>query len=461
MAMSPVLKLSKASTAGRRPAPASRRSQRGAASLVVVMLLFFLMALVAAYASRNLIFEQRTSANQYRYTQAFEAAEAGLNWALAQLNGGRIDANCVATGDLNATSFRARYIEDIDAQGRMTIKTRTPAPGAETVLLPSCVFDPSVNDWACNCPADAAPSLPAVAASALPRPMFSVRLEYLNPAPGTRRDAIRLVSVGCSRLDASCLSANPRAPGGDAMAVLSTVVALRSAMSTIPGAALTARGSVDGGAGPLRLVNNDVESGGLTVLAGGAVAGGVFAISLPGTPPEASIIATDARLGSHASGTRMFNAYFGMSPDMHRTQPGAVVLNCATGCDAAAVNAELARNPGKALWLLGDLEVDGNIGASPVAGGLAASEQAAARPALLVVTGNVNMTAGEVHGAIYSRAANWNRGAGNTQVFGALLAEGQFSGAGAQEVVYDAGVLAELRTRTGSFVRVPSGWRDF
>ena len=65
--------------------------QRGAAALVVVMMLFFIMSLVAAYASRNLIFEQRTSANNYRSTQAFEAAEAGLEWAIAMLNGGRID----------------------------------------------------------------------------------------------------------------------------------------------------------------------------------------------------------------------------------------------------------------------------------------------------------------------------------------------------------------------------------
>ena len=52
------------------------------------MLLFFIISLVAAYAGRNLIFEQKTSANQYRATQAFEAAEAGLEWALAMLNGG-------------------------------------------------------------------------------------------------------------------------------------------------------------------------------------------------------------------------------------------------------------------------------------------------------------------------------------------------------------------------------------
>ncbi|MBK7062382.1 MAG: hypothetical protein IPH51_18705 [Rubrivivax sp.] len=35
-----------------------------------MMVLFFIMSLVAAYTSRNLIFEQRTSANQLRSTQA-------------------------------------------------------------------------------------------------------------------------------------------------------------------------------------------------------------------------------------------------------------------------------------------------------------------------------------------------------------------------------------------------------
>ena len=44
--------------------------QRGAATLAVVALLFFIVSLVAAYTNRNLIFEQRTSGNQFRATQA-------------------------------------------------------------------------------------------------------------------------------------------------------------------------------------------------------------------------------------------------------------------------------------------------------------------------------------------------------------------------------------------------------
>ena len=55
-----------------------RRRQRGVAALVITVLLFFTMLLASVYLNRNLVFEQRSSANQYRATQAFEAAEAGL-----------------------------------------------------------------------------------------------------------------------------------------------------------------------------------------------------------------------------------------------------------------------------------------------------------------------------------------------------------------------------------------------
>ncbi|MCK7493803.1 MAG: PilX N-terminal domain-containing pilus assembly protein [Comamonadaceae bacterium] len=72
----------------------TRRRQRGAASLVVVLVLFLVVSLVAAYTSRNLIFEQRTGINQYRSTQALEAAEAGLEWTIQMLNAGLIDTAC-------------------------------------------------------------------------------------------------------------------------------------------------------------------------------------------------------------------------------------------------------------------------------------------------------------------------------------------------------------------------------
>ena len=85
-----------------------RLLQRGAASLIVVMLLFFVLSLTAAYTSRNLIFEQKTSANQSRSTAAFEAAEAGIEWTLAMLNGGTVSDACANL--VGGTSFQQRYV---------------------------------------------------------------------------------------------------------------------------------------------------------------------------------------------------------------------------------------------------------------------------------------------------------------------------------------------------------------
>ena len=60
------------------PPPKKRRIGRILVLLLVVVVLFFILALVTAYAGRNLIFEQRTSVNNMRATQAFEAAEASM-----------------------------------------------------------------------------------------------------------------------------------------------------------------------------------------------------------------------------------------------------------------------------------------------------------------------------------------------------------------------------------------------
>ena len=55
--------------------PTQREQQRGAATLVVVMVLFLIMALLAAYANRSLVFEQRIANGYYRASLAQEMAE--------------------------------------------------------------------------------------------------------------------------------------------------------------------------------------------------------------------------------------------------------------------------------------------------------------------------------------------------------------------------------------------------
>ena len=96
----------------RPPHPLAPR--RGIAALTVVMILFFVMAMVAAYTNRNLVFEQRISANSYRSNRALEAADAGVEWAVAMLNAGRVDANCQATNNNAFGDFRSRYLVEAD-----------------------------------------------------------------------------------------------------------------------------------------------------------------------------------------------------------------------------------------------------------------------------------------------------------------------------------------------------------
>ena len=77
-------------------------------------MLFFILAMVTAYAGRNLIFEQRTSVNNQRAAQAFEAAESGLDMAIGLLSGGRVDAQCTSTNDVAQNTFRQRHLTQND-----------------------------------------------------------------------------------------------------------------------------------------------------------------------------------------------------------------------------------------------------------------------------------------------------------------------------------------------------------
>lgn len=425
-----------------------RRAQRGVASLIVVMALFFIVSLVAAYTSRNLIFEQRTSANQYRSTQAFEAAEAGLEWALAQVNGGRVGATCLAAGATAAdTSFRQRYLA-IAADGQVTPRLRSNGTG----LWPSCVFNGT--DWICDCPTDAAPAL-SMPNGAGVFPAFRVRFSAVTGAPP---GVIRIESNGCTRLDDNCLDFPAQAAAGEGRATVSALVALKAAVTTPPAAALTARLNLDMGGAELAAYNTDPAAGGVTIQAGGNVnQAGLVLRSTPGTPAALSVIANDAGLAPPDDLTlpitgaeRFFAGVFGVRRDSYRDQPAARVLTCPiAGCDAATLRDAVMMNPGRAVWVQGDLLLDsaGDIGT-------------AAAPVSLVVTGAVTFSAGgvRVFGLLYSQGGAWS---GTGEVHGATVVESTLTGAAAPVLVYDAAILSRLRLTQGSFVRLPGGWRDF
>ena len=415
--------------------------QRGAATLVFTLALFFAMVLVVAYVNRNLVFEQRSATNQVRATQAFEAAEAGLEWAQAQLNAtGRIGADCRPSADAADTSFRERFL----AYGAADA-TFTPATWLQgSVAVPrgaACVR--ATAGWSCSCPDAGAPTLAAPAGPAA-APAFAVRFLATGVA-----GIVRVRATGCSALGGAC--APGAAAPSDATAQTDVALGLLPGLKTPPAAALTVRGSLDAGSAALGAHHANVATGGIAIRTGGALTAPLARISGPaGSVTEDAFVANDSTLAA-LDPAAFFVAHFGMPMAAWTAQPVVGTVTCGSDCGAAL---QAAIGPGVSdplIHVQGDLRLDGpQVLGTPQ------------RPVLIVVDGAAQLRgAVTVHGLLYARSLRWDDGTAGAQVRGATLVEGDYRGNGAPDFTFDATVLALLKGRTGSFARVNGSWRDF
>lgn len=418
--------------------------QRGAAALAVTLLLFFAMCLVAACAGRGLMFEQRASTHQYRAAQAFEAAEAGIDWAIAQLNQPRrIDGQCLPSADTTNTSFRERYLHLQPDTGRL-------APvgwmsGTATVALqPTCVH--TAAGWSCQCPSNGWPSIAEVAPDdGMPHPAFTVQLSA-ETSPGV----IRIISTGCSSAEGPC---RPGAAGRpDATSRLQVLVGLLPGLRVVPTAPLTAKGSVDVGAAALGVHNPDAASGGLTVRTGGDLIGSSLRLSTaPGGVASGSVSAHDAMLAAIDS-SHLFATHFGLDPANWGTHAAVQTMRCPTECSAQVAAAIDSVAANRMVSIAGNARLAG-----PVTLG------SATQPVVVVVGGTLTLSgAVTLHGLVYANDLRWDDASSpQAQVRGALISATNYRGNGTPDLHYDAAVLGALQRHTGSFARVPGSWRDF
>ena len=415
------------------------RQQRGAAALVVTTLLFFAMVLVTLFVNRNLVFEQHASANQYRATQAFEAAEAGAEWALAQLaNLQRLGPDCEPAADATATPFRSRYLNQASA----TFVPRTWNNGsAAAPLQPTCVH--SSTGWNCNCPASSAPVLSAPAGEG-PFPAFS--LQFMA---GDKAGSVRVVSTGCTRLAGACRVGS--ANSADATARVEVTVALLAGLRTPPAAALTTRGSVDADSASFGAHNADPATG-VAIHAGSSITAGLARLSgAAGAPLSNALLSNDAGLTS-PSADRFFAAWFGLDKERWKNQPAVKRIVCSSDCSATLEAAIAAVDGSALLWIDGDLALDGPIT-------LGSPE----RPIVLVVTGAARLRGAiTFHGLLYAASLQWDDTlAPGALLRGAAVSEAGYSGNGSPDFVYDRHALELLQTRSGTFTLVNGSWRDF
>ena len=373
-------------------------SQHGASTIALALLLSFVALLSVVFTHRSVVFEARSSLNQYRAAQAREAAEAGLAWALAQLNNSTpIGDDCRPSPDAAATAFRERSVAAMRA---------------------TCSADDSA--WSCRCAGSGEPDGNTSLA-------FAIHLAETDFPGVLHLQARGLASGSRSQMQVRL----GRLPGLD----------------TLPAAALTVRGPATFGGGAFGVHHTDPASGGLTLHSGAATPSLPLQLSsTPGTPVSTSVLDSDPALAA-LTPAGLFASLFRMDQASWRAQPMVHELDCSQACDGTLAEAATRH---QLLWLRGGLRLD-----TPLTLGTAQ------RPVLLVADGPIELNGSAViHGLVYGTHASWADAAGTT-ILGAVVLEGALQASGSTQIHHHLAVLQALRQHTGSYARVAGSWRDF
>jgi len=130
------------------PEPKFRRRNRGVATLAISLIILVLFTIISFASNRQTIVEIQASANQYLHTQAFEAAQSGLEAALAALNDKVTVSNFCGT----TATFRSSCIKDAGAgfvganSFNVTLDAQT-VPGTSRTTYTYSIANPTASNF--------------------------------------------------------------------------------------------------------------------------------------------------------------------------------------------------------------------------------------------------------------------------------------------------------------------------
>jgi hypothetical protein len=359
----------------------------------------------------------------------------------------------VPSTDVANNSFRQRYINQDSAGVYFPVTWAQPGATVPPSLSMTCYKD-STGVLACSCPSNGAAALAPPAGASI---AFSVSLANYpdNIVDGSKKrpGVVRLMVTGCSNFGAECY-VSPNLSSADASAKVWLDVALLSGLASPPVAALSVTGNVTSTVA--LTVSNTEASSGITVHSGGSVgtAGGSQFFPPPGTSGD-GIIHDDMALHDIAANGKLFLGVFGMPVATYGYQPAAYRLaNCAAAaCTPVSLANAIANNPGRIVFVDGDLMVDaiGLTLGSPT------------QPVLLIVNGQLNLTGAGVtiNGMVYANRFNWASTATNSLITGAVIVNGDFSADANANIVYNSAMLNLINMSYGSLVRIPGSWTNW
>lgn len=440
----------------------TRQSQQGAAALAVALLLLFGMTVTAFFGNRGMIFEQRTSANQYRSTKAFEVAEAGLEWAVARIND---------------ESFAATQPSCLPGAGTDTLAERylvrnstgfTWTSGVRHLL--ACRID-SAGAVNCTCPMPG--TAPSFANTFDTEPRFLV--EFLE---GPDPTLVRILSRGCTNAGTAC-----ELGGGtpDASAIVTALYKIKPAFPGAPGAGLIT-GAAANVLGNLTVINKDPISKGITVNSGAVVSldGSTSVITLDGTPPRASVLDNDPALrdlaNADANGELFFRSFLNEGFTDYKASAKTWVITSGScgaysgrctqctgnaGSCGQAVSDAWKNNNVERFW--SDVNIDFATNNYPSG---QSTHGTSNRPLVIASSANIGFNgATTAYGLFYAATASADAnyvspGNGNATVYGAIVSRSNFDkGTGNLRLIYD-GSLFDPSKQPLLLVRVPGSWRD-
>ena len=428
----------------KRRTPAAAHGQQGAATLVVVMVLFLVMALLAAYANRSLMFEQRIASSYARASLAQEVAEGGIEWAVAQLNGPAIDASCKPTATAGQR-FADKYIP-IDPSDRSI----TPF-NSNNAVLADCTRDLANDGWACRCATIGNRTVPAAMGGDALTPSFGIAMKA-----GSRGGTLKVTSTGCtgSVVDRCVFGSYfaDRSLGQRANSTLAATLALVGAVRTPPASPLVVKGNLDMTGTGLGLHNTDPRSAGALLAIGGAWTGmnDERMQTVPGTELEEVRAQNQPVLRDATSGDDVFKMYMGARGARYAQHPALRTVTC-DGSDCTDTLATAYAAGKRILWVDGPLQIGSN------------TTLGTASDPVLVIARDVTLSGPfQLNGMLVARGnLSWtNSGTQPSVVTGIVLVTGNMQTAGKMDIAYQQAIADQLRNRMGSYVRVPGSWID-
>jgi PilX N-terminal len=262
---------------------------------------------------------------------------------------------------------------------------------------------------------------------------------------------ISYTNINANDFSSVRISAIGTSPDGTITRTVTQEYANRPYTLNMPAASLIAKGNV-ALSGNLDIENtiNDttIWSGGATSFTGSASTTISTGTGSDRNSTGADVIQNDGTLASLSS-DQFFENFFSSTKTEARKSANILYQNSVSTNYADSLDGVV----GKVIWIdqtSGEAQINSNVT-------IGSPEQ----PVLLIVNGdfhlNGNMT---LYGSIYV-ADNWdNSGGGTATVHGSAIIEGDFSGQGTPNIVYNPTILNRSRDVLGDFAIVAGSWRD-